>query len=314
MRRPGLAAGLALAGLPLAGVTCQPPPMTPTVGGFPTPASVGLPPGWTPRSVHRGDLHVTTPGRVLDGIEVHGSINVRAEDVTIRNSRIHGRIWNQFQPGPAGADGHQYRFTVTDSTIGEPNGSAAALTQHGAVGPGRYTALRNEVYGSDGFRMSEPPQGGATAVLVQDNFVRNQGDGHMHLDGAQGYFGGSGTVIRHNTFDSRGAGGNAAVFMADCTGSATVENNLMMGGAFTLRIHDDHGNPPPASSFDCGGGGDAGPWRIAGNRIVQGWWGYAPADTTNTECGARTMSWSGNRVVTIDGRYNVTSVGAEVRC
>lgn len=316
MRRFALALAPALAGLALTGAACAPAPsIEPTsFTGYPTPAKVGLPDGWRPTSTHNGNLNVTTPGAVLDGIEVTGSVNVCAEGVTIRNSRVHGRIWNQFDLGTcSGGAGHQYAMTIRDSTVGEPNGSAAGVTQHGTIGPGRYTALRNEVYGSDGFRVSAPHQGGPNDVLIQDNYFKATPSGDLHLDGVQGFYGGQNVAVRHNTIDAEGPSNNAAVFFADCSVSAVVENNLLKGGAYTLRIHDDSGNAA-TSSFNCGGSADVGPWRITGNRIVSGSADFGPAYTVNTQCGAASMTWADNRTVSIDAGYNVTSTGAEVRC
>lgn len=39
---------------------------------------------------HDGDLVVTEKGKVIDSLEVHGSISVRAPDVTIKNTRVIG--------------------------------------------------------------------------------------------------------------------------------------------------------------------------------------------------------------------------------
>lgn len=44
-----------------------------------------------PFTVHEGDLVLTTPGEVVDGLDVRGFVRVEARDVTIRNSVIRGR-------------------------------------------------------------------------------------------------------------------------------------------------------------------------------------------------------------------------------
>ena len=107
-------------------------------------------------------------------------------------------------------------------------------------------------------------------------------------------------VVRHNTIEVRETCDvTAAVFFADGSESATVADNLLIRGGYTLRIHDD-ATP------------DRGPWTITGNRIVPG--SHGPALTTNTQCGASTMRWSGNTRATIDQNYDVTSVGAAVPC
>jgi hypothetical protein len=277
---------------------CEPPP--PTFTGYPTPAKVGTPAGWTPATVHQGDLTVTTPGTVLQDIDVRGSVNVRADNVTIRRARVRGRVWTQHSDGTRL---RQYRVTVEDSVLGGLTSAFNGLTGEGVIGPGRYTIRRSELYGSDGFRVSAPQDGGPNDVLIEDNYFRANMpacDQGFHIDGVQGYGGGQNVVVRHNTIDARGpCGVTGAVFFADDSESATVTNNLLLSAGYTLGIHDDH-NP------------DVGPWVITGNRIVST--GYGPASTTGTQCGAASMTWSDNRLATVDGSYNVTSVGAVVPC
>ena len=125
----------------------------------------------------------------------------------------------------------------------------------------------------------------------------NSGD---HADGIQGYGGGTNIVIRHNTIDLRTAKDvTSPIFFADGSQSADVQNNLVAGGGFSLRLHDDF-TP------------DHGPWVLKGNRIVNGAWSFGAMDNTGTTFTASTCS--DNRLVSIDAGYNVTSVGAVVNC
>ncbi len=57
--------------------------------GYPTTATAGVPAG-TALTVVNGGLTVTTNGAVVPGKEIHGCVDVRASNVTIRNSRIIG--------------------------------------------------------------------------------------------------------------------------------------------------------------------------------------------------------------------------------
>jgi hypothetical protein len=231
-----------------------------------------------------GDVTASTPGQVIDGALITGDVRITAPGVAIRNSEIRGTIWNS---------GYESRsFTVVDSTIGPPSGCSGT----NAVGFANYTLDRVYIRNfSDGPRVS------GDNVLVEDSFMlicSNPGD---HSDGVQGYGGGTNVTIRHNTIDQRPASSvTAAIFFADSSESATVQDNLLMsGGGYTLRIHDDF-NP------------DHGPWVITGNRIVNGAWGYGAALTTNTNCA--TTTWSGNTLVDIDANYNVTRTVGSVAC
>ena len=65
------------------------PTPTPTSGGMPDASNTGVPAGTSLR-VHAGDMYITTPGTVIDGLDIHGTVSVRADDVVIKNSRIRG--------------------------------------------------------------------------------------------------------------------------------------------------------------------------------------------------------------------------------
>jgi hypothetical protein len=278
---------------------CEPAPPPPFTG-FPTPDKVGTPPGWAPQTVHQGDLDITEPNTTVQDVEVLGSINVLADGAVIERARVHGRIWNQFW-----VDGvfRQSSMTIEDSVIGDPQRNLES-TADGAVGPGRYTIRRSEVYGLDGFRVSAPRGGAPDDVWIQDNYFRATqaacAEG-FHLDGVQGYFGGQDVVILHNTLDVRApCGVNSALFFADSSQSAIVLDNLLIGDGYNLRIHDD--STP-----------DVGPWIIGRNRLVST--GFGPSLTTNTECrNPSTMLWADNRVATIDANYDITGTGAEIPC
>ncbi|AEE47164.1 right-handed parallel beta-helix repeat-containing protein [Cellulomonas fimi] len=68
-----------------------PAPVVPgAVGTYvPDSTTTGVPNG-TKLTVHQGDLLVTTPGAVIDGLDVRGFVKVAAANVTIKNSIIRG--------------------------------------------------------------------------------------------------------------------------------------------------------------------------------------------------------------------------------
>jgi hypothetical protein len=165
---------------------------------------------------------------------------------------------------------------------------------HGAVGTAGYTARRVEIHNvTDGFRVS------GDDVVIEDSFVKLAAIGGEcnHLDAVQGYGGGRNVVIRHNTLDARGPCGNSAVFMADSSPHAVVESNLLLGGAYSLRLNQFE---VPAT------------FVARSNRMVDGTWDFGPMDVVDS--GSLDFTCADNRVVTIDGNYQVTSEGAEVPC
>ena len=139
-------------------------------------------------------------------------------------------------------------------------------------------------------------------VLIQDSFVDLCDMPGAHADGIQGYFGGDNVRIIHNTIDARvrPENENAAIFFANDSRSAEVRNNLLMGGGYTLRLHDP-----------SGGRGD---YAASGNRIVDDSWGYGPISVDECEGSSSAIPWTDNRVATIDGKYAVSSTGAAINC
>jgi len=63
-------------------------------GGRPGPSNTGVPSG-TKLTVHEGDLTVTTPGAVIDSLDIRGFVKIAAPDVTIRRSVIRGYATNE---------------------------------------------------------------------------------------------------------------------------------------------------------------------------------------------------------------------------
>jgi hypothetical protein len=246
---------------------------------FPTAATTGVPAGTSLTTV--SSVNLSSAGQVLDGRLVTGDVTVSANNVVIRNSEIRGRITNS-----SGGS-----FTIQDSLVGPVSGCASIE----AVGYSNYTARRVRMRNvSDGFRVS------GSNILIEDSFVLLCSQSGDHSDGIQGYVGGNNVTVRHNTIDQRPANDvTSPIFFADNSRAATIVDNLIMGGGYTLRIHDDF-NP------------DVGPWIVTGNRIVNGAWTGGPVDTTNTNCA--TTTWSDNRLVTIDGNYNILSLGGVVSC
>ncbi|HET6954352.1 MAG TPA: right-handed parallel beta-helix repeat-containing protein [Acidimicrobiales bacterium] len=279
----------------------------PAVGRtFPNPATTGTPDGWEPVTVHQGDLEVTEAGAVVQDVEVTGSVAVKAPDVTIRRVRVHGRIWNQWYPPREGSALTQFPMTIEDSVIGGTDAVATDITQHGTVGPGSYTLRGSELYGSDGFRVSRPEApapGGGDGVLIEGNYFHANdvgGNCDYHLDGVQGYAGGADVVVRGNTIDvNRPECATGAIFFADGSQAATVEGNLLLAPNYPLRVQDD-AEP------------DVGPWTIVGNALAYA--GDLGAKNDGTDCGAPSMTWSGNHRVTVDDDYTLVTVDDEIPC
>lgn len=268
--------------------TTDPAPTTTTAPrplAYPNDTNTGVP-SVAALTTHSGDLIVTNPNAVVDGKNITGSLLVRASGVTIRNSRIQGRINNDF-------GGVNNSFTMTDSTVGPDSG----CTTVEAIGYGNYTLTRVRVKNFvDGPRVS------GSNVLIQDSFITTCKSAGAHGDGIQGYYGGTNVVIKHNTVDVRASHPDvtSAIFIADNSKSAHVVDNLLAGGGYTLRLHNDTNN---AGSN----------WRASGNRIVNRSW--ISGDTYNTNvCGKSGAVWSDNTLVTAGADYQPSSTVGTSSC
>jgi hypothetical protein len=184
-----------------------PPPAGPPPAGeatacplpaYPTAACTGVPAG-TQLTTHQGDLVITTPGQVVDGLLVTGGIDVRADDVVIRNSEVRGPVLND-------SGGRRYRFTIEDSTVAPASGCSS--WGNGAVGVSNYTARRVRIAGfPDGFRIA-----GSDTVIEHSMVTLCSATPADHSDGIQAYGAANGTniVIAHNTIDQRAVTNGAA--------------------------------------------------------------------------------------------------------
>jgi len=74
---------------PTASATSTPKPTATPTTGKPGATNTGVPAG-TKLTVHEGDLRITTPGTVVDSLDIRGFVQVSAANVTIRNSIVRG--------------------------------------------------------------------------------------------------------------------------------------------------------------------------------------------------------------------------------
>jgi hypothetical protein len=264
--------------------TPDPTPTTPTptpsasscpLPLYPTPACAGYRSG-TALTTVSGDLVVTTPGQVVENKRVTGSINVRADNVVIRNSQIDGAVIND-------STATRYSFTIEDSTVGPATGCSSF--GNGGIGVANYTARRVVVRNfPDGFRVA------GSNIMIQDSYaVLCSANPNDHSDGIQAYGAenGKNITIQHNTIDQTKVTNGAAtspIFLPgeDRQGNngatISVVDNLLAGGGYTLRAY--------GPTFPS----------ITGNKIVDKSWDYGPVDLSCETIG----TWSGNAVVTAD--------------
>jgi hypothetical protein len=284
---------LAAAILPLSGASAAPQP----AGTFPNPTNTGAPLG--PLPDYTGDCTIRTPNTVIENVTMNCAVSVYAPGVQLRNVLI--------LPGPddywgvsnywAGEDGAPMVLDHVTISPGEPGTCNAGAW---AIGTQNWRANAVKILNfGDGFRFS------GNNSVAENSFVLlcAPADSGAHSDGAQGYFAGTGNVLRHNTFDQRcgedtgnpahqACSTTANVFWSDGSGDGLiVEDNLFMGGGYTIRVHTGSGH------------------TVGGNRIVDESWSYGPV---NSSCSA--IFWYDNRLVTIDDYYHVTDDHGLLEC
>jgi hypothetical protein len=175
-------------------------------------------------------MRITTPGAVISGRDVTGHIEVDANNVTIKDSRI---TTNQFYGvfTASGFDG----TVITDVTI---IGSSSGGRCDAGIAGGVFHATRVNVSNcSDGFHLT------GSGSVVDSYFHHPYFTGSSHNDGIQ-VFDGSGLVIRHNTIDMGGPHGNSCIFVQPTNGpinGVTIDSNLVDGGGFTFYIEQSTG-------------------------------------------------------------------------
>ena len=280
---------------PPAASAAEPAPSTPPPpGGFPNPASTGVPAGWTPAQTQSTDMVIRTPGAVVEDIRFTdgASISVYADDVTIRRvEMLGGVINNQYGDAPANC-GHN--MVIENVTFKQQPGQFVP-SDVPVIGEGSYTARGIEVDGrGEGPRLSD-----CGPVTLENSFMRIHGADEgtpacdqVHSDGVQAVAG-VGATARNNTIIFETSCGTSPWFVVNPsvnTGTYTVDRLLVSGGGYSFR-QEVTGS-------------------VTGLRIVDGAWVYGPLD--EMDCSSLS-NWEA-KLVTIDANYQVTGDVGDQPC
>ena len=249
--------------------------VAPTSGSavFPDASNTGVPDG-TALS-RTGSLTLSTPGAVVEGKDVAGTVSITASNVTFRRSRVAGSGFSVIRVKD-GLTGVRIEDVTVDG-LGR-SGSAGSM---GIMGPA--TVLRSEVTGvENGFS----PGSGS---LLQDNWVHAlSAPGSPHIDGVQMDGDLSNIRVIHNTVDLREWTQTAAVMIDNYSGPITnisIDRNRLMGGGYTVY-----------SDGQFNGGSITGV-SFTNNSFAKGIWGYSLIRNNTQQ-----PVWSGN---VIDGTSTV---------
>jgi Domain of unknown function (DUF4082) len=250
--------------------------------GFPDASSTGVAPGATLRQVS-GSMVITQPGTVIDHVDVEGGIEIHAENVTVRDSKVRcigvddfcvtldspGAVVHDVEIG-GGANG----VTYNDAAIGVWSGGDGPATTH-------ELSRVNVHHVKQGLRVD-----GATTI--EDSYVHQLSYAPGVHSEATFNSSGSNVVFRHNTF----VGGNSAVMFIQPDSATTrvsgivVDDNRLMSEttngqhpSWALAIIGPKGSTPTSVS-DI---------RVQDNVLDRGPWVVQPVTPA-----AAWTGWSGN--------------------
>lgn len=207
--------------------------------GWPGPGNTGYPSGQVFKSV-TGGLVISADNTVIDGYKVSGGIQVRAKNVTIRNS------WVTMDAGGRSGSGvinvnPGASATIERTTIDGLNATHTCIWHEGAS---MKAVANNCSRVNDGIFMwatTEGRDGAGDNFTIQDNwlhgFTTQAANGH--IDGIQTE-GAKHGVIRHNTIDVTQSQTSAISLWNSrkTTDDVTIDRNLLAGGGFSVYAED----------------------------------------------------------------------------
>jgi hypothetical protein len=220
---------------------------------WPDASNTGVPAGIT--LTPSGSITISTPGAVVSGLNISGTVNINANNVTLKNVRVRSSSFAvvRIQAGRSGV-------VIQDCEIDGVGTNNAG--NHGIAGEGA-TVRRCEIFNVEN---GITPQSSNSPWIIEDNYIHTlKASGSPHYDGIQVDGGLSNITIRHNTVINQHSQ-TAAVMIDNYFGpisNVTVDNNRLVGGGFTVY-----------SDGQFSGGSITGV-RFTNNRLGRGYWGYA---------------------------------------
>ncbi len=221
----------------------------PPANGFPSTSTTGVPAGTA--LTNSGSLTVTTAGTVINALNINGTLDINASNVTIQNTRITGSNFAIIR----------IKFGVTGVKIinVEVNGKGVSGAE-GSIGIyGPANIYNSNIYGVENGIV---PDSGA---VIMGNYIHDLGaPGAPHYDGIQMDGGLSNITVTGNTV-LNSFGQTSAVMIDNYFGSISnisVTNNLLGGGGYTVYSDGQFNNGSITGVV------------FANNRMIKGQWGY----------------------------------------
>jgi Right handed beta helix region len=211
-------------------------PAAPRTAEFPGPSNTGVPSGTRLRP--SGTVKVTQEGAVIDGLDITGTLEIWADDVTVRRTRVRSDGAKNWVVAwiEAGRTGVVIEDCEIDGlgAAGWPEGGAIGIQGEGV------TIRRCDIHHvGDGMKSG-------SNVVFEDNWVHDlEAAGEPHYDGFQFDGGGENITIRHNTISIPDQTG--AVNLGNTFGpvaNVVVDGNLLSGGTYTVYVDGQFTSEP----------------------------------------------------------------------
>lgn len=201
--------------------------------GKPSAATTGVPKGTAVKRVD-GDQTYSRAGQVIENVDIHGYVTVKAKNVVIRNAIIRGGAARCNAAVVNVASGGSLTLERSEIAPAHPNACLDGIWASNA------TLRRLNIHGTvDGVKAG-------SNVLLEDSYIHdlawyasdpNQGGGATHNDAVQ-TLSGSHITLRRNVLVALPKG-NAAYQVTQDAGPVTdlhIEHNWLDGGGCTLNF------------------------------------------------------------------------------
>ncbi|HPL17512.1 MAG TPA: right-handed parallel beta-helix repeat-containing protein [Spirochaetota bacterium] len=178
--------------------------------------------------VPSGGIEVLRAGTVIEGMDITGSVEVKAPRVTVRNCRIRS------------ADRYPVRVFPAGSLVIEHTEIIGAFSSEAAVAAGNCTARRLDIHGSrDGFRAG-------SNVIIEGCYIHHlAAHGGPRNNGIR-LLSGRNVLIRNNCIEMPPVSSSAIMIATD---SGPIDNvliygNIVKGGKFIIHSRAGSHVPP----------------------------------------------------------------------
>ena len=221
--------------------TPPPPPPPPPPPGQPGPSNTGVPDG-TVLTQFYGNLTITQAGTVINGLDIHGFVTVKADNVTIKNSIIRGGDPGTVNMSLIAAYNGNVNLVIQDTTL---LGAYPSPYLDGLKGKG-FTATRLDIS-----NVVDTAMVLGDNTTIQDSWLHGNThfdpdprtpDGFSHDDNIQ-IEGGRNVMVRNNTLEGAF---NAAIMVTQNvarTREVTVSGNWIAGGWCSINLSEKGKGP-----------------------------------------------------------------------